>query len=79
MRITRAGLKGLIDQGKSKAEAGLNMTAKGEGSKASLSSSASFLKSSRKGAAFVSARKIQYEAPPMRVHVAGKVRANWPE
>jgi hypothetical protein len=79
MRITRAGLKGLIDQGKSKAEAGMNISANGEGSKASMSSSASFLSSSRKGAAFVSARKIQYEAPPMHVHVSGKVRANWPE
>lgn len=79
MRITPAGLKDLLEQGKTKAESGLNISAQGKGAKSSLSGSASFLRSSRKGVAFVSAKKIQYEAPPMHIHVSGKVRANMPE
>jgi len=75
-QITKAGLKGLLQQAKTKTEAGMNVKAEGEGAKTSISSSARLLASSRKGAAFISARKIQYEAPPMRVHAEGKLRVS---
>lgn len=75
-QITKAGLKGLLQGAKTKTEAGMNVKAEGAGAKASLSGSAWFLDSSHKGVVFISARKVQYEAPPMRVHVEGKVRAS---
>ncbi len=77
--ITKAGLKSLLDQGKSKAEAGMNLKAEGEGAKVSMSSSARFLAGKRKGTVFISDRKIQYEAPPMHIHAEGKVRISGAE
>jgi hypothetical protein len=77
--ITREGLKSLLQQAKTKTEAGMKMKAEGEGAKASISSSASFLKWSGKGVVFISARKIQYEAPPMQVHAEGKVQVSGAE
>jgi hypothetical protein len=73
-QISKSGLKSVLQQAKMKTEAGMNVKAEGEGASASISSSAWFLDSSRKGVAFISARKIQYEAPPMRVHAEGKLR-----
>lgn len=75
-RIAKAGLRSLLQGAKTKTEAGMNVKAQGEGAKASISSSAWYLDSSRKGAAFISTRKIQYEAPPMRVHAEGKLRVS---
>lgn len=74
--IPRAGLKSLLDGAKSKTEAGMNLKAEGEGAKVSMSSWARFL--GHKGLVFISARKIEYEAPPMRVHVDGSVRVSGP-
>jgi hypothetical protein len=73
LRITPAGLKGLLQQAKTKTEASMNLQAEGEGAKVSASSDAWFLDTSRKGVVFVSARKIEYEAPPMRVHAEGNL------
>jgi hypothetical protein len=78
-QITQAGLKSLLQRAKTKTEAGMNVKAEGEGAKASISSSAWFLGSSRKGAVFISVRKVQYEAPPMRVHAEGKLRVSGAE
>jgi hypothetical protein len=75
-QITKTGLKSLLQGAKMKTEAGLNVKAEGEGAKASISSSAWFLDSTHKGAVFISARKVQYEAPPMRVHAEGKLRVS---
>jgi len=72
-RITPDGLKSLLGQAKTKAEAGLNAKSEGDGAKASISSKAWFLDSSRKGVVLISARKIHYEAPPMGMHAQGKV------
>lgn len=74
--IAKPGLKSLLQRAKMKTEAGMNMKAEGEGAKVSISSSAWFLDSSRKGAVFINARKVQYEAPPMRIHAEGKVRVS---
>ncbi|HWH68933.1 MAG TPA: hypothetical protein VNT26_06080, partial [Candidatus Sulfotelmatobacter sp.] len=78
-QITKAGLKNLVQQAKTKTEAGMNVKAEGEGAKVSISSSVGFLDSSHKGVVFISARKIQYEAPPMRVHAEGKLRVSGAE
>jgi hypothetical protein len=78
-QITKAGLKNLLQRAKTKTEAGMNVKAEGEGAKASISSSAWFLGPSHKGAVFISARKIQYEAPPIRVHAEGKLRVSGAE
>ncbi len=75
-RIARQGLKALLQQAKSKTEAGMNAKAEGEGAKVSISGSASLLDSSREGVVFISGRRVQYEAPPMRVHAEGKVRVS---
>lgn len=74
--IPRSGLNSLLKAAKTKTEAGMNMKAEGEGARVSMSSSARFL--GHKGLVFVSARKIEYEAPPMRVHVEGAVRVSGP-
>lgn len=78
-QITKAGLKSLLNQAKIKTEAGMNMKADGPGAKASISSSAWFLNPGHKGMVFISARKIQYEEPPMRVRAEGKVRVSGPD
>ena len=75
-RITKEGLNSLLQQAKTKTEAGMSAKAEGEGAKVSISSSASYLNWNRKGAVFISAGKIQYEAPPMHVHAEGKVRVS---
>jgi hypothetical protein len=75
-RITKEGQKSILQQAKTKTEAGMNVKAEGEGAKVSISSSAWFLSSTRRGAVFISTGKVQYEAPPMRVHAEGKLRVS---
>lgn len=74
LRITRTGLNNLLGDAKAKTESGINAKASGEGTKVSISGFSRLLDSGRKGAVFVSANRIQYEAPPMRVHGEGKVK-----
>jgi hypothetical protein len=64
----------MLEQSKAKTIAGINLNAGGEGAKISASGWSKLLDPSRKGTAFISARRIQYEAPPNRVHVEAKVR-----
>lgn len=78
-QITKAGLKSLLQQGKAKTEAGMNVNAEGKGAKASISGSASFLNSKHKGVVFISPRKIQYEAPPMRVRAESRLSFSDPD
>jgi hypothetical protein len=75
-RIAKAGMKNILQQAKIKTETGMNLKAQGEGAKVWISSSASLLDSTRKGAVFIGARKIDYEAPPMRVQAEGKFRVS---
>lgn len=74
LRISKAGLKSLLGEAQTRTEAGMNANANGEGAKASVSGFARLLDSSRKGSVFVCAGRIQYEAPPMHIHVEGQVR-----
>jgi hypothetical protein len=73
-RVTSSGRETLLQQAKTKTAAGMKVNAEGKGAKASISGWARFLDSSRKGVAFISTRKVQYEAPPMRVHVEGNAK-----
>jgi hypothetical protein len=77
--IAKEGLKSLLQQTKTKAESRVNANADGGGAGVSISGSARLLDASRKGGVFISSRKVQYEAPPMHVHVEGKLRVSGAE
>jgi hypothetical protein len=79
MLITSEGLKAMLDRGKQETMANMNLHADGEGASVSASGSSKLLDSHNKGAVFISARKIQYEAPPTRIHAEGRVKANQPD
>ena len=74
LRITKAGLNNLLGDAKAKGKAGINAKASGEGAKVSIAGFSRLLDSNRKGGVFVSADRIQYEAPPMRVHAEGRLK-----
>lgn len=74
LRVSRAGLKVLLQSGKEKAFASMNLSA--EGAKMSASASSGLLDSRRKGAVFISQERIDYEAPPTWVRARASVKIN---
>ncbi len=74
LRISKAGLQALLQSGKDKAVANLNVNADGQGAKMSASASAGLLHSSRKGAVFVSKDRLDYEAPPIWVRSRASIK-----
>jgi hypothetical protein len=74
--ITSAGLKSILDRAKQNKMSALDLHAHGEGSRFSASGWSKLLDARQKGIVFVSAGRIQYEAPPTHVHAEGKAAVN---
>ena len=74
LRVSKAGVKVLLQSGKEKAFANMNLSA--EGAKMSASASSGLLDSRRKGAVFISRERIEYEAPPTWVRARASVHMN---